>query len=134
MIVATLASEASPVLVGLGLLLTVGVILGTFFANIKNANKKQTNDNEEKALSSAQSLIAVQREQLSQQKEQLADLQNKHIQNQKEIGSLQGEIKSMREIPLAKISKSLDNIIKLQLLIAQHLEIDGISEIKIEEV
>jgi predicted RNase H-like nuclease (RuvC/YqgF family) len=106
-------------------LIVFGGVLGITWANFKNKNKAQAVKIDNNALTAAKSLIEVQKEQLENSKTEMKDLQDKHIQNQREIGELRGELKSLKEVPLRQISQALKQISDNQVLIAEHLGIDG---------
>ena len=111
------------------IIVVVGIVAAAV-ASFRNRFKNETRQNDIDALTAAKALIDVQKEQLDNSKEEIKDLQDKHIQNQREIGELRGELKSLKEVPLRQISQALKQISDNQVLIAEHLGIDGFKPLK----
>lgn len=101
--------------------LAIAGVMGLFIANLKNSKQDQSNKNASEALAAAQSLIAIQKDQLAAQRQDMLDrdkqhmveiteLRNKYIESGKAIANLQGQIDIIKNIPLRDIDSSLKNI------------------------
>ena len=107
----------------------LGVLAGVFWANMRNKYATTTKENYENAVESYKEVVKGQNAKIQQQSDQIDQLRIDHNTNMKEIGYLQGELKSYKQLPLKELSENLMVVTKLTTLIAAHLKIDGIGEI-----
>lgn len=76
----------------------VGILLGVLY--IKSRLPKETIDQQAK-------LITALEKRISSMEDEHKDLLNKHVDNEKKIATLEGQIKVYKELPLQDIAKSL---------------------------
>lgn len=111
----------------------IGAIVGIFFANSKNKYSSTTQDNYEKTIESYKEVVSGQNAKISSQTDEIRQLRLDHSTSMKEIGKLQGELKSYKELPLKELSDNLKVVTQLTTLIAAHLKIDGLDKIKLDQ-
>lgn len=107
----------------------VAVVFGVFFANFRNKYSSTTDDNYLKTIESYKEVVNGQNLKIQGQSDEIKQLRTDHSESMKEIGKLQGELKSYKELPLQQLSENLIIVTKLCTLIAAHLKIDGLDQI-----
>lgn len=114
MIFATTSNSSHVTTVALAIesAILIAGILGIAWANFRNKDKSQTDTNLKEALAGSQALVSVLKEQNEKYVQDLKDLQDKHFANQKEIGELRGELKTLKEIPLKEIAAQMKSLNK----------------------
>lgn len=111
---------------------SVGVVIGIFFANVRNKYSSTTDENYLKTIESYKEVVAGQNAKLETQNDEIKQLRLDHSESMKEIGKLQGELKSYKELPLKDISDNMKIVTQLTTLIAAHLKIDGLDKIELK--
>jgi predicted transcriptional regulator len=109
----------------------VGLCLGVFWANIKNKYTDTNTGNYEATIKSYEDVVKSQNVKISIQAEEIKQLRIDHSTSMKEIGKLQGELKSYKELPLQQLSDNMMIVTQLTTLIAAHLKIDGLDQIDV---
>lgn len=109
----------------------ISVVVGVFFANSRNKYTAITNTNYETTIKSYEDVVKGQNSKISLQADEIRELRQAHNQSMQEIGKLQGELKSYRELPLQQLSENLKVVTQLTTLIAAHLKIDGLDQIHV---
>ena len=101
--------------------LAIAGVVGLFVANFKNSKHEQVDRNISDATVAAQATITILKEQISAQQAdmvgrdkqhavEITELRNKYTESGKAIANLQGQISSMKDIPLRDIASSLLSI------------------------
>lgn len=86
-----------------GGVLALAAIVTAAVVVIRSTTSKETVSNQKE-------LIATLQAGKQEQKDQIADLQNKHIESMKAISGLQGQVDVLKNIPLKEISSDLKSI------------------------
>ena len=105
------AIEPNNVYIGLEAVLAIIVVAGVAGvarANFKNTNRKTADDNANEALGAARALIEIQKEQPATQALELKDLQLKHLESQKSISNLEGQVHTLSTLQLDRIGDTLE--------------------------
>lgn len=109
----------------------IGVVVGVFYANSRNRYTSTTTANYETTIKSYEDVVKGQNTKISLQADEIKELRHNHSQSMQEIGKLQGELKSYKELPLQQLSENLKIVTQLTTLIAAHLKIDGLDQITV---
>lgn len=110
---------------------TLALLAGVFYANSRNKYTSTTTANYEATIKSYEDVVKVQDSKIALQSDEIKELRHAHNESMREIGKLQGELKSYKELPLQSLSENLKVVTQLTTLIAAHLKIDGLDQIKI---
>lgn len=109
----------------------LALAFGTFLANLKNKYADTTLVNYEATIKSYEDVVKSQNVKINIQSEEIKQLRIDHSTSMKEIGKLQGELKSYKELPLQQLSDNMMIVTQLTTLIAAHLKIDGLDKIDV---
>jgi predicted transcriptional regulator len=109
----------------------IAVCIGVFWANFKNKYGETNKGNYEATIKSYEDVVKSQNVKISIQAEEIKQLRIDHSTSMKEIGKLQGELKSYKELPLQQLSDNMMIVTQLTTLIAAHLKIDGLDQIDV---
>lgn len=112
-------------------LTAIALALGVFIANLNNKYTDTTSTNYEATIKSYEDVVKSQNVKISIQSEEIKQLRIDHSTSMKEIGKLQGELKSYKELPLQQLSDNMMIVTQLTTLIAAHLKIDGLDQIDV---
>jgi hypothetical protein len=110
-------------------IITVASLFGVFWAGFRNKYSTATDNNYLKTIESYKEVVTGQNAKISSQSDEIKQLRLDHSESMKEIGKLQGELKSYKELPLKELSENLKIVTQLSTLIAAHLKIDGLDKI-----
>lgn len=109
--------------------IAASAIVGIFIANSRNKFKTTTDANYLKTIESYKEVVVGQNAKIASQTDEIKQLRSDHSESMKQIGQLQGELKSYKELPLTELSNNLKVVTQLTTLIAAHLKIDGLDKI-----
>lgn len=121
-----IAAIAFTILIGLS-----GVI-GIFYANAKNKLAKTTTENYEKTIKSYKEIVESQEQKINILTEDMKELRHMHTENVKMIGQLQGELQTWKQLPIKDMADNMAFIVELQYLMAQHLKMDHLPDLKLK--
>lgn len=110
---------------------TLALLVGVFYANSRNKYASTTTTNYETTIKSYEDVVKGQNTKIALQSDEIKELRQAHNESMREIGKLQGELKSYKELPLQSLSENLKTVTQLTVLIAAHLKIDGLDQINI---
>lgn len=119
------------VALALSIITALGAMFGIFYATTRNKYTSQTNENYETTVKTYEDVVKSQDAKIQMQTEEIRQLRMDHSTSMKEIGKLQGELKSYKELPLQQLSENLMVVTQLTTLIAAHLKIDGLDQINV---
>jgi len=118
----------------IGIILGVSGLLGVFWANTKNNLIKTQESNYQKTIDSYKEVIVAQDEKMKVLTEEVKELRGLHTESVKMIGQLQGELKSWKELPIRELADHMSYVTELQYIMAKHLGIDHLPELKTKRV
>lgn len=113
----------------LGGVTVVSAMIGVFIANSKNKFFETQKINYESTIQSYQDVIDGLKTKNDFYEKEIKELRIMHTDNVQQIGELKGELKSYRELPLKEIAENQKVITTVQLLIAEHLKVDGVDDL-----
>lgn len=114
------------------LLIGISGIIGIFYANAKNKLAKTTTENYEKTIKSYKDIVESQELKINTMIDDMKELRTMHTDNVKMIGQLQGELQTWKQLPIKDLSDNMAFIVELQYLMAQHLKMDHLPELKLK--
>ena len=118
----------------IGIILGVSGLLGVFWANTKNNLIKTQESNYQKTSDSYKEVVAAQDEKMNILTNEVKELRALHTDSVKMIGQLQGELKSWKELPIRELADHMSYVTELQYIMAKHLGIDHLPELKTKRV
>jgi len=110
---------------------TLALLAGVFYANSRNKYASTTTTNYIATIKSYEDVVKGQNTKIALQSDEIKELRQAHNESMREIGKLQGELKSYKELPLQSLSENLMVVTQLTTLIAAHLKIDGLDKINV---
>lgn len=113
-------------------LLAISGVVGIFYANAKNSLAKTTTENYEKTIKSYKDIVESQEIKINTLTDDMKELRQMHTENVKMIGQLQGELQTWKQLPIKDLSDNMAFIVELQYLMAQHLKMDHLPELKLK--
>ncbi len=113
----------------LGSITIISATIGVFIANSKNKFFETQKVNYESTIQSYQDVIDSLKTKNDFYEKEIKELRVMHTENVQQIGELKGELKSYRELPLKEIAENQKVITTVQLLIAEHLKVDGVDDL-----
>lgn len=109
-----------------GVVATLGILAGVFYANIKNSYGNQERRNNSEAVVSYKTLLDAKGGEIQQLRDDVRELNSKYTDSQRQNGIMQGQIDAYSKLPLQELSNNQRIITQAILLMAKHEGIEGI--------
>lgn len=116
-----------------GVLLSLSGVFGIFYANARNKLAKTTTENYEKTILSYKDIVESQALKITTLAEEMKELRVMHTENVQNIGQLQGELNTWKQLPIRELAEHMSYVSEVQYIMAKHMGIDHLPKLNVKK-